>query len=138
MKLHMVAVSLLLSTSAGFAADIPNMVGTWKPTGDLAAAFAGAYPVSEKKLASPIFDAKGNQWTLRIDVQDGRAFAGVSIGPDGKEFTLAGVLRADLKRFVYSNDRGIASGEVMGDTIEVCWTDVIEKVAGASCGTYKK
>jgi hypothetical protein len=51
---------------------------------------------------------------------------------------IVGVFRLDGKRFVTSTVRGSAAGELMGDRLEICWTDNIPDFIGASCTVYKR
>ena len=58
-------------------------------------------------------------------------FSGSSKGPKGTPGTLVGVFRMDGQRFVLATDTGDATGEVMGDQLEICWTDNIPNLIGA-------
>jgi hypothetical protein len=65
-------------------------------------------------------------------------FKCVRKGPKGKPGTLVGVFRMDGQRFVMATDTGDATGEVMGDQLEICWTDNIPNLIGAGCTVYKR
>jgi hypothetical protein len=39
---------------------------------------------------------------------------------------------------VTSTGRGNHEGEVVGDQLEICWTDNVEKYIGVSCALYKR
>jgi hypothetical protein len=131
------AVLLASLSSTAFAADAPKVIGTWVPVAfsSAHAGTGGAFPDSAK----PTFvkdPAAG--WTLTIDSQDGAAFSGMDKGPDGKSGVIAGVFRMDGQRFILSTVTGAAAGEVIGDQLEICWTDNIPNFIGAGCTVYKR
>jgi hypothetical protein len=133
------ALAVLLAgiSSAAFAADPPNIVGTWVPV-----SYAGAYigtgggvPDSNK----PTFTTGvATAWNYVIDKQDGAAFYGASRSPSGEASIFVGVFGPDGKHFWTSTGRGNHEGEIMGDQLEICWTDNVEKYVGVSCAVYKR
>ncbi len=139
MKRSLVVLSLLLASSTAFAADMPNMVGTWKPVGgnQATALFLPSHDL-KAKFQKPIVSSKELGWTFRIDSQDGPVFAGVALGPEGREKPIAGAFRPDGKHFVYATDNGSGDGEITGDTFNVCWTVSSEGFVAASCASYGK
>ena len=137
MRLLKIVVLLSSLSSAAFAADAPNIVGTWIPVSFVTAhaGIGGELPDSDR----PIFSTDpATAWALTIDAQDGAAFAGSSKGTSGSSGMFVGVFRLDGKRFVTSTVRGSAAGELIGDRLEICWTDNIPDFIGASCTVYKR
>ena len=135
-SLALAAVLVGLSAPA-FAADAPKVIGTWVPVSFTSAhdGTGGVFQDAEKP--SFVKDA-GEGWTLTIDAQDGPAFSGTDKGPKGNSGTVVGVFRMDGQRFVMATDSGDATGEVMGDQLEICWTDNIPNLIGAGCTVYKR
>jgi hypothetical protein len=118
------ALAVLLAgiSSTAFAADPPNIVGTWVPV-----SYAGAY-----------IGTGGTAWNYVIDKQDGAAFYGASRSPSGEASVFVGVFSPDGMHFWTSTGRGNHEGEIMGDQLEICWTDNVEKYVGVSCAVYKR
>jgi opacity protein-like surface antigen len=138
MRSFTAAGALLVALSAGaIAADAPNIVGTWTPTGRSAARVGNTahYPSAVKPSLTKGTD---DAFKWRIDAQDGGSFSGTATGPKGKNETIVGAFRQDGKRFVFSTGNGNGSGEVSGDDLEFCWTDNIPSYIAAGCTTYKR
>jgi len=124
-------------SSTAFAADPPNIVGTWVPV-SYAQAYAGSGGgVPDSNKATFIKGVTG-AWNYVIDKQDGAAFSGASKSPSGEASVFVGVFGIDGKHFVTSTGRGNHEGEVVGDQLEICWTDNVEKYIGVSCALYKR
>ena len=104
-SLRLAAFLVLLSVPA-FAADMPNLVGTWIPVEHSGARVGPreGYPTSSTPVLS--HDLK-LAWKLVIDSQDGAAFSGNNIGPSGKAETLVvgGSFRLDGKRVRHCRPR---------------------------------
>jgi hypothetical protein len=130
------AVLLAGISSAAFAADPANIVGTWVPTGLSAATIGTPEGISATDKPTTSHDIAG-AWTVTIDAQDGGAFTGTGLGPSGKA-PIVGAFRLDGKRFVISSTNGFASGEVDGDQLDLCWTDNIPYLIAAGCAVYKR
>ena len=137
MRLLTFVILLGSVSSTAFAADAPNIVGTWIPVSFVTAhaGIGGELPDSDRPIFS---NDPATAWALTIDAQDGAAFSGSSKGTSGSSGMIVGVFRLDGKRFVTSTVRGSAAGELMGDRLEICWTDNIPDFIGASCTVYKR
>ncbi|MDE1566652.1 hypothetical protein [Aquabacter sediminis] len=123
------------------AADVPNLVGRWTAL-ETSGSSVVVTPMDQmSKPADPSVLASrpsGESWDVRIDAQDGRALAGALISKGGKEQTLLGTLRLDGKRLVIATDFSAGSGELEGDTMELCWVDLIPNYIATSCTVYKR
>lgn len=128
------ALIVAAGTSLAWAADPPNVTGVWKSNGDMVAARYGKGPYFDP--AKPTLYRDENVISYRIDVQDGRAFAGVVIGTGGKEAALAGVFQADGRSFLFSDSFGSGLGSFSDGRIELCWTDSLPDYVSAACGTF--
>lgn len=138
MRTCLIAVAALMTAAtASFAAEAPNMVGTWKPAVDHASARVGTSPGYVEPQDKPKLNTP-EAWTLKIEAQDGRAFHGQAIGTNGKAQSLVGVFLSDGKRFHVSTETGAAVGEMTGDSFEYCWTDALPTVVAVYCGVYSK
>ena len=135
-SLVLAAVLVGLSATA-FAADAPKVIGTWVPV-SFASAHDGTGGVFDDAAKPSFVNDPGAGWTLTIDAQDGPAFSGTDKGPKGNSGTFVGVFRMDGQRFVMATETGDATGEVMGDQLEVCWADNIPNLIGVGCTVYKR
>ena len=137
MRSLVLAAFLALVSAPAFAADPPNLVGTWIPV-----EHSGARVGPREGYATsttPVLSHDVNlAWKLVIESQDGAAFAGHNIGPSGKSAGVVGVIRADGMRFVMATEGGNASGEILGDRLEFCVTDNIPVYVGAICTIYRR
>ena len=137
MRSLVLAAFLALLSVPAFAADPPNLVGTWIPVEHSGARVGPreGYATSTTPVLSHDLHLA---WKLVIESQDGPAFAGHNMGPSGKSTQVVGVIRADGTRFVMATEGGSASGEIMGDRLEFCVTDNIPVYVGAICTIYKR
>jgi len=135
-SIFLAAMLAVLSTSA-FAADLPNLVGTWIPIESSSGRVGPREGLPTYATPNLSHDAK-IAWKLVIENQDGAAFDGHNVGPSGKAHSVVGVIRADGTRFVMATEGGSASGEVMGDLLEFCITDNIPVYIGAICTIYRR
>jgi len=100
-----------------------------------AAGTQGGHPDSNK----PVFNRSvAKAWNYVVDRQDGAAFSGASKSPTGETGAFVGVFALDGTHFVTSTLRGSHAGEVMGDQLEICWTDNVANYVGVSCAVYKR
>jgi hypothetical protein len=133
--LSWICLSFAAWTGAGHAtqADIPNMIGTWKPT-------TGVYTRSgtETKKSPPVFSQQPLQHEIRFLEQKGRVFHGVSKGTNGSELHLAGVIAKDGKSFIISADKGISTGTFEAGKIEYCGATSSLDYNLAFCTTLEK
>ena len=137
MRSLVLAAFLALLSVPAFAADPPNLVGTWIPVEHSGARVGPreGYATSTTPVLSHDLHLA---WKLVIESQDGPAFAGHNMGPSGKSTQVVGVVREDGTRFVMATDGGSASGEILGDRLEFCVTDNIPVYVGAVCTIYKR
>ncbi|MFG1189694.1 hypothetical protein [Xanthobacter flavus] len=133
-KLFAAALLLAAGTLTAHAADAPRVVGNWTSNGDMAAARMGKGPFFDPTKLTLYNGEKVISY--RIEVQDGRAFAGVVIGTGGKEAPFAGVFQMDGKSFIFSDSFGSGFGTVDGTRIELCWADSLPDYVSAACGTF--
>jgi hypothetical protein len=138
MRSVLLAGAALLSAASVAAADPAAITGTWKPVGEPSSARVGTSPGYFPKMDKPVVNQPGTGWTITIDQQDGRSFAGSSTGPNGKSQALVGVFRQDGKRFVIASEVGSGDGEMTGDGMELCWVDNVDNYAAATCGMYQR
>lgn len=140
MRALWVSVSVLAAMPAG-AAEVPAMVGLWTAVETAGSTFTIA-PMDQ--MAKPVDGAvlatrpSGETWDIRIDAQDGRALAGALVSRGGKEQVALGALRLDGKRLVIASDFTAGEGDVAGETMELCWVDLIPNYIATSCTTYRR
>jgi|GEM_PF-2115645 hypothetical protein len=134
-QLSLICLSFAALAGASHAAEpeIPNILGTWKPS-------AGAYTRSgtETKKSPPAFFQQPLQNEIRFLEQKGRSFHGVTKSANGAELHLAGVISRDGKSFVISADKGIGTGTIEGGKIEYCGATSSMQYNLAFCSTLEK
>ena len=134
-QLSLICLSFAALAGASHAAEpeIPNILGTWKPS-------AGAYTRSgtETKKSPPAFFQQPLQKEIRFLEQKGRSFHGVTKSANGAELHLAGVISRDGKSFVISADKGIGTGTIEGGKIEYCGATSSMQYNLAFCSTLEK
>jgi hypothetical protein len=138
MRIALVTAATCLAVSAvtANAANIPNLVGTWKSTGDFAVARTGKARAGFSE--TPTFN-HSQRPVLVVEQQDGRGLTGYLLLPDGNKDPLVGVFKRDGKQVIVSTDNpGTGTIDVYGDEIEWCWQDVIPDVRVATCDLMKK
>jgi hypothetical protein len=129
--------ALFCTGTAQAATNPPNVIGTWKPTGDSAAARVGEALAGW--AATPQADL-----TVRfapsviVDQQQGRSVAGRLLLADGKTEPLVGVFKRDGKHIIMSSASGAATGDLFGGEIEWCWTDTVPSIIVAVCHMLRK
>ncbi|UJX47450.1 hypothetical protein [Xanthobacter sp. YC-JY1] len=128
-KLFAAALLLAAGTLTAHAADAPRVVGNWTSNGDMAAARMGKGPFFDPSKLTLYNGEKVISY--RIEVQDGRAFAGV-IGTGDKEAPVTGVFQMDGKNFIFSDSFGSGFGTVDGTRIELCWADSLPDYVSAA------
>lgn len=141
-KLALTAAAImagLFAVPSARAEGVPDLKGTWTLDGS---SFAAARVGSENKyfgdLPKPAFGKPDQAFTFVIDEQDGRAFHGHAVGPNGKKEIVVGVIRFDDASLLMSGDSGIVDGRIVGDKVELCWIDALDKWNAVSCGLYGK
>ncbi len=144
--LGVVLAPCLAPSGRAFPAAEPRMVGTWSPDGYHAAARSTAWKLGDglprlNAVAEPAYlttEPDQSALALAFTAQKGGAFTGTVTTTDGDTVPVVGAFRSDGRRFVYSTPFGSGSGEVDGDTMEWCSTDVMPNSAGATCTMYRK
>ncbi|MBZ8133891.1 hypothetical protein CLD20_11485 [Afifella sp. IM 167] len=124
----------LFAASVAMAADPPDLVGTWKATGEATASVhLGAANEHHDAYDEPSFGSAEYAWTMVINEQKGRAFHGVAQSPKGAEEEIVGVVSFDGESLLISGDNAGLFGEVVGDKIEFCFQDHASDRAAVAC-----
>lgn len=115
------------------AADAPNMLGNWNPTGETASARIGL-PVSGWTSGSaPAYNLQPRPRVV-VDSQQGRGLGGYEVFADGTKEPFVGVLSRNGQHILVSTDRGNAYVDLLSsDSMEWCWMDNLDHVAVVSC-----
>ena len=130
----MTTAILAIAAGPAFAADPPDLVGTWKATGEAHAAVrVGDRTEHQPKYASPTFLTPDNVWTIEIKEQNGRGFHGVARSPRGSEEQIVGVVSYDAEHLIIAGEEAGLFGEVLGDKIEFCYQDHDDDLAAVAC-----
>jgi hypothetical protein len=136
MRLPLALSAMLLAVPA-FAADMPDLVGTWTPQ-ESASARVGVSAEFDAPIETPALNAPDSAWTIRIDAQDGRAFHGESTGPNGRTQAFVGVFAPDGTSFHAATKNGTAEGTMTDAGFELCWTDTLPDMVAVDCSAYAK
>jgi len=134
------AVGMLVCVTLGgtaVAADVPNLIGTWKPTGESAGARIGHSHAGWAAASEPVFNPTPRPFVV-VEKQNGRGLSGYEVLPDGRKDPFVGVFKRDGKQIIVSTELGAATADVVGDEIEWCWHDNLPTVSVAVCDVMKK
>jgi hypothetical protein len=125
----------LFAASVAMAADPPDLVGTWKATGEGHASIRlGEANDYNAATETPIFGSPENAWTIVIKEQKGRAFHGVAQSPKSGEEAIVGVVSFDGDHLLIAADEAGMFGEVLdANKIEFCFQDHEDHRAGVAC-----
>ena len=124
----------LFAASVAMAADPPDLVGTWKATGEAHASVRlGDGNEHHPEYDDPSFGSPEHAWAIVIKEQKGRAFHGVAQSPKGLEEEIVGVVSFDAEHLLISGDEAGLFGEILGDKIEFCFQDHEDDRAGVAC-----
>ena len=116
------------------AAEHPDLVGTWKLTGEMQASVRlGAATDHHPEYAAPSHGKPADAWSFVIDGQQGRSFHGHAISPQGKQEPLVGVISHNGERLLLSGMEAAVYGEFVGDQIEFCFMDHLPDRASVAC-----
>jgi hypothetical protein len=107
-----IALCALVSAQA-MAADVPNVVGTWKIS-------QRRHPATSESQQQ---SAELASLTITIARQTSDSFSGTVVGPKRKPEQIVGSFRRDGKTFVYSSAKTAGIGQVQGDEMQICRTD---------------
>jgi hypothetical protein len=134
------AVIGVLAGAPAAAADIPNLVGTWKAVdGESVVVRFGAASEHTPEASTPTIVAPGGQaWTMVVEKQDGRAFHGHAMSPKGEKETFVGVVHRDGEHLVIAGDDGELEGEYDDGKLDLCWTDDRPGRAVVACSLFAK
>jgi hypothetical protein len=119
------------------AAEIPNMVGTWKPSGGSVGARVGRAHAGWAASTKPVLNPTPRP-TVVVEVQNGRSLAGYELLPDGSRDPFVAAFKRDGKQLVVSTKLGAATADVSGDEMEWCWQGTLPRVLVAVCDVMKK
>jgi hypothetical protein len=136
-KLGSSAFALLLVASAANAAKLPNMVGTWKPTGETAAARLGEAVSGWPATTKPSFNLQPRPYVV-VETQHDKEIAGYEVFADGGHEQFVGVFKRNGKDLLVSTMKGIALVDVTPRDMEWCWMDNLPQVAVVSCDVMRK
>jgi hypothetical protein len=134
------AVGILVCLAWGItarAADVPNIVGTWKPTGESAGARIGDSHAGWAAASEPVFNPAPRPFVV-VEKQNGRGLSGYEVLPDGHKDPFVGVFKRDGKQIIVSTEQGAATADIAGDEMEWCWHDNLPTVSVAVCDVMKK
>jgi hypothetical protein len=123
-----------LAIPVASAAELPDLVGTWKLSGDMRISVRlGEASDHDPEYASPDIGAPAEPWDFVIDEQNGRGFHGYALSPQGKKEPYVGVVSHDSTRLLMAGMEGGLYGEIVGDEIEFCFMDHDPGRAGVAC-----
>lgn len=126
--------SAVLAIPVASAAELPDLVGTWKLTGEMQASVRlGEGSEHYPEFETPNFGAPADAWSVVIDEQKGRAFHGYALSPGGKQEPIVGVVSHNSEQLLISGMEAGVYGEIVGDEIEFCFMDHAPDRAGVAC-----
>jgi hypothetical protein len=111
------------------AASLPDMIGTWKPTGETAAARLGDAVSGWPANTKPAFNLQPRPYVV-VETQQGHEIAGYEVFADGGREPFVGVFKRDGKELLVSTMKGIALVDMTQRDMEWCWMDNLPQVAG--------
>jgi hypothetical protein len=125
----------LMAASVAMAADPPDLVGTWKATGESHASVRlGQGDDDDEAADTPAFGSPENAWTIVISEQKGRGFHGVAQSPQGESETFVGVIAFDGEHFLGAGDAAAVYGELLpGGKLDFCYQDHEDGLAHVAC-----
>ena len=128
-------VLAVIASGQAFAADYPDMVGTWERVSGMRAV-TGTSKNKQPAVLTP--SGESGLQVIKVAEQKSGVFDGEATLVDGESYLIAGAFRRDGKRYVMSSDIGTLSGEVSGDEMEACFTTLLTSVNIAGCYQLKK
>lgn len=124
----------LLASGIAFAAEPPDLVGTWKALpGTYASVRLGGDNDYHPEFSSPDFGKPDEAWSIVVETQQGRAFSGKAVSPKGKSEAIVGVVSSDGKRLTMAANVAGLFGTIDGKQIEFCYQDQEGDRAGVAC-----
>ena len=127
-----------LMPAYGSAETVPDMKGTWVTTStDDSVVYGQSEHHSESKQDTLWFSQGPDAFTLTIDRQEGRRFAGKFSSPSASE-RVVGVLSPDLQSGVMAAPEGQHAFKLVGQgRMEKCYTQSSPHMV-AACATWEK
>jgi len=134
-NLFLVVLSFAMMTGSSFAADGPNIVGTWE-------AISGYWSQTgtDSNPAPAELSQKSVQQNIIIQAQQGNAFNGVKVRFSGECRFLAGVIGPDGRSLFLSIDYGAGTGLLSedGNQMRYCGTTIQLTRNFAFCTMFKR
>ena len=123
-----------LAIPVASAAELPDLVGTWKLTGEMHASVRlGEGDAHNPEYETPSIGVPADSWSVVVDEQKGRAFHGHALSPEGKQEAIVGVVSHNSEQLLISGMAAGMYGEIVGDEIEFCFIDHAPGRAGVAC-----
>ena len=123
-----------LAVPMASAAELPDLVGTWKLTGEMQTSVRlGAESAHHPRYETPSIGVPADAWSVVIDEQKGRAFHGYALSPKGKQEPIVGVVSHNSEQLLISGMEAGLHGEIVGDEIEFCFMDHEPDRASVAC-----
>jgi hypothetical protein len=133
-----IAAAILLSVCAeAGAVDAPNLIGNWTRTA-FSAATVGESPGYATTGKPSLSHGTDPVWILKINAQDGPAFAGTLTGLSGRPEVIVGAFAQDGTHFVFSTQGDTGSGTADAEQFEYCWTISSTRLVGAGCAAFRR
>jgi hypothetical protein len=135
------ALACVLAASAPASAQtaLPDLKGLWKGTGEaIVDGAAAAHPRSAESKPAGNFRLRSQEYSIRIEGQDGRRFWG-AIQAGQANIPMLGSLSSDGKWIYIASRDGLIDGMVMGnDAIELCYRNVTPAAMMVGCADLQR
>jgi hypothetical protein len=132
-NLALAFLSFAFLAGSSYAADAPNIVGTWKAISGVSSTTG-----TELKKAPAVLSQQPWHSEINITEQKGRVFNGATKRPDGSQLMLAGAFAANGKNFTISTDKGILTGTYEAGKLEYCGATLSTEYNLTFCSTLEK
>ena len=114
--------------------DVADLKGSWTGLADIVLLSEESEHVAPS--AEPSFPTL--QFTITIDQQDGRGFAGTLASTRATD-PLVGMIRSDGRRLHMVDNDGTLSGDLIApDQMEICRTEVTPSSMSVYCATFTR
>ena len=129
----------LVVTAAPTSAQVIDLKGTWKGTGEGIVDGRGARPHSPGHDTSTPHRLRTQEFVYKFDGQDGKRFWGTISSEYAGSLRIIGSLSFDGKWIYVAAHEGLADGVVVdNDTIQMCYRHVTSATAVVSCNELKR
>ncbi len=117
----------------------PDLKGIWKGTGEaIVDGAAAAHPRTAEARPAGTYRLRRQEYTYRIEGQDGRRFWG-AIQAGQANIPMLGSLSSDGKWIYIASRDGLIDGMVTGDdTIELCYRNVTPATMMVGCADLQR